>query len=249
MFGFGTIGQFALGQASNPQSGGGNFSSWDSPARKVLAAAVIATTFVGFVAPPAPAKASAFTQFSQPKTLKPLQTAWLRTPAFIPQVFTTFSKFSQPQFQQLNLPDEQPSAFFEIVPPALPTFIGFAQFQDYFQRKPILVTNFTAFNLLPIVPDAHDGGWIKKKKKRKDPLELKLEEERGVRAALELAFYGPEVTYEIPVPKFEPIPQPIDVGDLPQVIASAQHNQYLSSVKQDADDEEDELAMILKDLG
>lgn len=69
MLGFGALGEFALGEgptpsASPPATVYTTFSSSDIPVRKAgLTAAIIATTFVGFVSPPTPPSALVFSAF------------------------------------------------------------------------------------------------------------------------------------------------------------------------------------------
>jgi hypothetical protein len=247
MLGFGALAQFSLVDVGSKKTQG-VFSSLSQPTKKSLAVAVIATTFVGFVAPQ-PVQARVFTQFSQPKLKKPLHQAWLNSVFVAPQSRTVFSSFSQPQFGKPSLPSEQPGQLFVGIPQSSP-FTGFARFSDILLSKP-KVHLFSSFNFSPFVapPDTHDGGWVKKRKKKPvDSLALKLEEQLKRRADIELAVYGPEVKYEITVPKFEAPKPPADIGNLPQIIALAEHQNYLASIKQADDDEEDELAMILKDL-
>lgn len=97
---FGALGQFP--------TAGGPFeqrtfvsSGFQQPVKKAgLAAAVIATTFAGFVSPPS-AQAStqpvqAFTKFSEPARKAIVQPAWLATPFLPSPVAAIFSPFDQP---------------------------------------------------------------------------------------------------------------------------------------------------------
>jgi hypothetical protein len=107
---------------------------------------------------------------------------------------------------------------------------------------------------LPIyapVPDTHDGVWVKKKRKKldRDPLDLELEERSKRRAAIELAVYGPEVTYEPPAPTlFAPPAPPPNVEELAKAIMAAKQmleQQQRAALEQD---DEDVLEIILRDL-
>ena len=288
MLGFGQLGLLAIGQlptSAIPKANTFSSSSWSAnPVKRGISVAVIATTFVGFVPPQTPSVSIPFTKFSQPSKIRANQESWRNAPIFQvsrqpvfskfstpfnsrvnlpdeqpsalfeikPPIFQSaiFSIFSQPQFARINPPDEQTGTFFEIQLPAQAPFTGFARFSDVILAKSTVFLNpeFIQFNFTPAIPDTHDGGWIKKRKKRQDPLELKIQEERNRRAALELAVYGPEVEYKIEIPRFEEPKKPIEVGDLPQIIASMQHKNYTDEIARSQDDDENELAMILRDI-
>lgn len=135
LLGFDAIGRMALGQISNPTPASGTtptgpFSSFAPPLRKAgLAVAAIATTAVGFVAPPPAQAAAVFTQFSQPARKAVQQASWRFDLAPIQTQTAVFTRFSQPQIPRINLPDEQPSALFEVAPPPVIS-IAFAQFSQ-----------------------------------------------------------------------------------------------------------------------
>ncbi len=250
---FGALTQFAVVDVGSGALPSGFFGKFSQPVKRGLTAAVVATTFAGFVAPPQPAVAGPFTQFSQPQfsrtNLPDEQPSALFEILAPSQPTLAFTQFSQPQFVRINLSDEQPSAFFEILPPPSPPFTGFARFTDFLLAKTTvnLSPQFIQFTFF-VPPDSHDGGWIKKRKKRHDPLELKIQEELARRHALELAIYGPEIEYKIETPKFVPVSIPADLGNLPNLIASVQHQNYLAELKKVDDDDENEIEMILKDI-
>lgn len=227
MLGFGAIGTIAVATGPNnpavaPTFNPQPFSNWSAPRKAGLAVAVIASGVAGFVAPAAPVHAGPFTQFSQP---------------IAPRVV---------------LPDEQPSALFEIEPPTSPPFTGFARF-DLPIRAKYNVALFTNFTIVPFTPvvDTHDGVWVKRKKKRSgpDPLDLELEERAKRRAAIELAIYGPEVTYEPPPsPIAEPSKPPPNTEELTRIIMQMKAAEFEAKRRADEQDDEDVLEMILKDL-
>lgn len=135
MLGLGALGQLALGQgpsSSSPPPPATQTlvfgSSFGAPLATKLAIAVIASTFGGFVAPPQSAQAAVFSQFSQP---------------FAPRI---------------NLPDEQPSALFEVAPPPVISIV-FTQFsQPQFNRAVIPDEQpSTLFEILPPVAPPFTG--------------------------------------------------------------------------------------------
>ncbi len=250
MLGFGALGEFALGEGPNPRQGfsGGQ---WPGPARRAgLTVAVIATTFVGFVPPPA-VQAAVFSQFSQSQT-KPKQVIADFTnapqPAFVQPYI--FSAFAQPAAQRLPFPDEQPSTLFEVEPPQPAPFTGFAQFEIPLRVKvnqALYAWEWWQPITLPI--DTHDGVWVKKKKKRgPDPIDLELAEKASRRAALELAIYGPPVVDDYKpaeAPKYSPPP---DVTELVKTVLAAQQAHQQRIRAKDMADDEDDLESILKDI-
>lgn len=296
MLGFGALGEFALGEGPTPSAAPpattvyATFSASADPIRKGLAVAVIATSFVGFVPPPAQAFTAPFSQFSQPQisrinlpdeqpsalfeVLPPQQV----TPVFArfseplqrritPQSFSNaplfqfvqsyvFGQFSQPQFNKITLPDEQPSALFEVLPPSPPPFTGFAKFSDAWIVKKANVSLFTTFNFVPFVvtPDTHDIVFLddrKKRKKRKQPdlIQQELNERQKRREAIELAIYGPVVEYSLPEYTPEPKPQPkADVNGLAQVILARRQEDEANRLMKIRQAEEDEFEDLLKDL-
>lgn len=260
ILGFDAIGRMALGQISQPTTVA-TFTPtpstrWFDPVRKGLSVAVIATTFVGFVPPPQAKATPAFTKFAEPvrKTNPALQAAWKFSPVALRSQTAIFTQFSQPQIPRINLPDEQPSALFEILPPQAPSFTGFARFSEYLPKKSVVFL-YSAFQpepgFVPVV-DTHDGVWVKKKRKKpdRDPLDLELEERAKRRAAIELAVYGPEVTYEPPAPSlFAPAVQPPpNVEDLARAIMAAKKMHEQQQRAELDQDDEDVLEMILRDL-
>jgi len=139
MLGFGPLGELALGEIPDDQIQ--SFGNFGLPLRKSgLAAAVIATTFVGFVAPP-PAQAA-----------------------------LVFTKFSQPFNSRGLIVDEMPSAFFEVLPPAQPSFGGFANFSNAWRAKArsvALLDGFKSFHRFIPPPDRHDLVFMADERKRK----------------------------------------------------------------------------------
>lgn len=224
MLGFGALGQFALGEGptqTNNFIGGGNAHL----VRKAgISAAVIASTFGGFVAPPQPAQAGPFSQSVQPLRL-----------------------------DRIKIPDQQPSPLFDLEPPPPPPFTGFSQFTDTWRVKPVNIAAFQPVSFVPppVIPDTHDGVWVKRKKRRSgpEPIELELEEKAKRRAALELAIYGPEVEYSEPPTAFAaPPPLPPDVAELARVMAAAQAAHHQAIRGQQDMDEESELEAILREI-
>lgn len=102
-------------------------------------------------------------------------------------------------------------------------------------------------------PDTHDGGvYVKKKRKRvgPDPIDLELEEKAKRRAAIELAVYGPEVTYEPQRSILEPVSPapPPNVEELARVIMQAQEAERQAQRLALEQDDEDVIDLILRDL-
>lgn len=253
MLGFGALGEFALGEGPTPKTFLAG-SQWAAPVKRTgLAVAIVAGSFTGFVPPPPAQAKGQFTQFAQPAAKKPQLASWHFT-APAPQAQTAiFSAFSQPFAPRIMLPDEQPSVLFEVLPPVLPPFTGFASFDIPLQAKvniAIHVGRWWGPITLPV--DTHDGVWIKKKRKKpdRDPIDLELEERAKRRAAIELAVYGPEVTYE-PQPSIikthAPIPPP-NVEDLAKTIVALRTAEIEAQRKAIEQDDEDVLEMILRDL-
>jgi hypothetical protein len=233
------------------------FSKWDAPRKAGLTAAVVATSFVGFVASPPAQAAPPFTQFSQPTAKKVNQSiaaSWQIAPRASQVQTTVFSSFSQPQPNRSTLADEQPNTLFEVLPPQSPPFTGFARFEGIIRAKfnVALYSTFIPTPFLAPIVDTHDGVFVKRKSKRKgwrDPIELELEERAKRRAALELAIYGPEPTILPKVPSKVPlIAPPVDVEELAKVIAAVQavHHQALRT--QAEQDDETELEAILREI-
>lgn len=252
MLGFGSLGEFSLGETPTPTGATTQTyvpnSDWS---RKGMAVAVIATTFVGFVSPP-PVQASIFTAFSQPLAKKPLLSLWnfsVLTPQIKTAIFTQFPQINRPS----SLANEPPFGLFETAPQLSP-FMGFAKFESIRRAKPniALISDFKPVPVLIPVVDTHDGVFVKRKSKRKDwrdPIELELEEKAARRAAIELAIYGPEVEYKEPPTVFAaPPPAPPDVGDLAKVMAMAQAAQFQERRSRAEHDDEDDLESILREI-
>lgn len=135
MVGFDSVGRFALGQLPTASASASQqltvASSWAVSARSSgLTAAVIATTFAGFVSPPQVQAAPLFSRFSEPLR-KPLQQAEWRSNAIGSNTpAPVFSPFAQPLFTRAVLVDEQPGSLFEAQQPAVVPFSGFAAFSQ-----------------------------------------------------------------------------------------------------------------------
>lgn len=160
LLGFDAIGRLALGQLPQTQRQTLGFGgAWDGQVRKAgLAAAVIATTFVGFVAPPQAQASQPFTQFSQPLAIKTISASWSFVTAPAQAQTAIFTAFSQPFSPRVNLPDEQPSALFEVAPPPVIS-TAFSQFsQPQFNRAVISDEQpSTLFEILPPVAPPFTG--------------------------------------------------------------------------------------------
>lgn len=100
MLGFGSLGQFSLGEFQQTQRAAFSDFSVTAGKRCGLAVAVIATTFAGFVSPPSAQASSqpmqAFTKFSEPARKAVVQPAWLATPFSPSPAPAVFSRFDQP---------------------------------------------------------------------------------------------------------------------------------------------------------
>lgn len=158
MLGFGSLGEFALGESQTPSTRTFQprlFSNFATPLVNTgLAVAILATTFGGFVAPPVtPAAATPipqFAQFSLPPAKRQIIAGWSFVAPPIQAQTAIFTAFSQPQIPRVNLPDEQPSALFEIAPPPVISIV-FTQFsQPQFSRTVIPDEQpSTLFEILP----------------------------------------------------------------------------------------------------
>lgn len=142
MLGFDALARLALGQV--PAAGGAAVQtltvgpSWERPLKAGLSAAVIATTFAGFV-PPTPAQAQGqFVKFSTPPGKQYVQSAsWQFVAPSQTAQTAVFTQFSYPQPIRVNPPDEQPSTLFEVASPPVIS-IAFTQFsQPLFLRSVI----------------------------------------------------------------------------------------------------------------
>jgi hypothetical protein len=251
MLGFGALGQFALGEGPVQIRGLSGGNEWPDIVKKTgLTVAVIATTFVGFVPPP-PAQARAvFTKFSQPQSNKTVLHGFTNAPqrAFVqPYIFT---KFSQPAFQRSPLPDEQPSALFEILPPAQPPFTGFARFAEVIRAR-ITIADFKPWPIfVSLTRDSHDGVFVKKKRRKPayDAAADELEIRRKRREAIEFAFHPP-VEYSLPDLALPPRPAaPPNVDDLAKAILQAQQQAEQHKRAMDLQQDDDDLEQILKDI-
>lgn len=188
MLGFGALGEFALGEGPNPNNNfvGGSFSQPN--VRKGLAVAVIATTFAGFVAPPAAKATPVFSDFSaQPRPPKALRIVHQPQGLFVTQrttqPFVGFQDFALPQYSRGQIPDEQQSTWlFESAPTAI-AFSGFYDFnQPQFARLNIeLHQNHTIFDIVGDVSPRgggtslklidNEGNRLDRRKKRKTGFE------------------------------------------------------------------------------
>jgi hypothetical protein len=259
MPGWGPIGRFAVGElpvaGGVTQPYGGSFSSFSAPRKAALAAAVIATTFVGFIAPPPAQAALSFTSFSQPAK-KPVQAvSWNFVARPASAQTAIFTQFSQPGAARTVLPDEQPSALFEVLPPVGPPFTGFSSFDLVIQTRSNVALHLGRWWQPIILPaDTHDlvfmGDQFRKKKRKPDLIDEELRRKAKLRADLELAIYGPEIKPEpVAEPVVAPPAPPPNVDDLTR-IAMDLRSQSMSRQRRDAEqDDEDVLEMILKDLG
>lgn len=254
MLGLGALGEFALGEGpvGSQRFVGGQFSQ-PSRSRK-LAVAVIATSFVGFVAPPQVQAAKSFTQFSQPqKKRNPALAPWTNAPqprVVQPYVFTKFSEPTKPRF---SIFDDSQSVFDNPEPPALPPFTGFARFEQPLRAKSLVaLVGFQPFAPFIAPPDTHDGVFVKRKRKRSgpDPIELELEEKRKRRAALELAVYGPEpeILPEVPAQTGLIHTPVLNVDDLARIVFAAQQAQSASIRAAEDAAEEDDIDLILREI-
>lgn len=248
MLGFGALGEFALGEGPNGARRfvGGQFST---PIKKVgLTVAVVATTFSGFVPPPK-AQARVFTEFSRPAKAKPVLPSWHFTPRTLAQPAPLFSRFDQMVLNRAPIPDEQPSAFFEILPPTAPPFMGFATFALPLRAK-ITLGEFKQCPIVFQVQDTHDLG-VYVKKKRKGNVPDRFKEEQDVKLKRRLAIYDalhPEVKYTFPefvLPAYQPSPV---VDDLASLIIAAQMKSEEARKAAELQADDDDLEQILKDI-
>jgi len=258
MPGWGPIGRFAIGElpvsaASPAQVYGGAFSQFSPVKRAGIAVAVIATTAAGFVAPP-PAQATVFTSFSQPqrKAFRPV--AWTFSPQAQTAQTAVFTAFSQPLPSRIKLPDELPSALFEVELPIAPPFTGFARFDQVIRPKSqiCLLAAFQSEQLFVPQPDTHDLVFMGdqfRKKKRRDLIDEEISRKERLRRDLEQAVYGPEVVYSPPAAaQPDPKAAPPNVEELARSILAAREAQ--ANAQRAAIDEDDEnvIEMILRDL-
>jgi len=252
MLGFDAIGKLGLGELPEP-SGAAQTTAvnpeWPDIVRKSgLAVAVVATTFVGFVAPP-PAQARVFSEFSRPAKPKALLPSWHFTARATVQPAALFSRFDQMVLNKAPIPDEQPSAFFEIAPPTAPPFTGFATFPIPFRAK-ITLGEFKPWPIVYPVKDTHDlGVFVKKKRKGSSPDRFK--DELDIKIKRRLAIYDalhPEVSYTFPdfvLPSYSPPPK---VDDLASLIVAAQRKFEETKNATDLQADEDDIEQILKDI-
>lgn len=247
--GFDSIGKLGLGELPQPDQPIAVGTQWTSPVRKAgLSVAVIATTFVGFVPPPAPAK-PVFASFSQPLRKPIKQAPWNFCIPAPKQATAVFSAFSQPQPRKARV---EGRTLYEPQPPAGPPFTGFAKF-DNFLPKPKTTFLYSAFQpaqlLVPSL-DTHDGVFVKKKRRGKqyDSAEDEFEIRRKRREAIYDALQGPPVTYTLPDLVLPPRAEPPNVEELAKTMMAAQiqakEAQRLAELQADDDD----LEQILKDI-
>jgi len=122
LLGFDALGRLALGEIPSPKpTFVGGDSQTQQKVRRGLTAALIATVGVGFVAPPLPAQALAFSQFIDQKPRRIVSTdeqfcALFESPEPISVPFAGFCEFGQPQQIRFNHAAQTASVAFEIAP-------------------------------------------------------------------------------------------------------------------------------------
>lgn len=258
----GALGQYALGQTDTPSAPSPAviypvFSSSTIRApKRILSAAIIGTTFIGFVAPPQPAKANIFSQFSPAlkRLNKALYIGWLSTPVQFSFPVPQFTKFSQPEKSRYTIFDESQSVFYPPAEPPKPPFTGFSSFEGIIKAR-LNVARFSDSNFIPFIVepiDTHDGVFVKRKRKRhsedrryKDEAEVRFKR----RAAIFDAIHGPELEYTLPPFILPPQPPQFpNLGNLPSAILAAQQQQIADMKVREAQEDEDDLENILKDI-
>lgn len=206
---------------------------------------------------PQPPPYCGFVQFSQPQfnrfTLSDEQpSALFEVLPPQPAPFVKFTQFSQPQLGRTTLPDEQPSSLFEVLAPPAPPFVGFSKFPEFIAIKARFApTEFRSFFLVQPARDTHDGVFVKRKRDRHDRFKKEQDERAKRRGAIYDALHGPAD----PLPRLEPLAGFLlpyratpNVGALASVISVLEAKQRQIAMKQQDQDDEEELAMILKDL-
>lgn len=236
------------------------FSQFSQPAQKPLSPALAASvqfevTPPVFVPPP-PTPPAVFSSFSQP-IVRPAVLPSERPSALFeapPQQIITpvFTRFSQPAARP-SLPAERPNQLLEVAPPSLPPFTGFAQFSIPVRpvNCAIKFASFQPTQLFVAQPDTHDLVLVSdqfRKKKRRDPIQDELDRRARLRADLELAVYGPEVTYEPQRPVIEAPKAPPNVGELAAVIMRVKEAEREAQRHAIDQDDEDVIELILRNL-
>lgn len=255
MLGFDAVGRLALGEVPSATATTPAFSKFSDGTRKAgLAAAVIATTFVGFVPPPPAQAAKVFTKFSEPQRKAIQQALWRFQPPAPKAATAIFTKFSQPQPPKIMLPDEQPSPLFEVFPPQPPPFTGFATFSQPLRVKANVTLLAVQFTYTPTFtpPDTHDLVFMGdqfRKKKRRDLIDEEVSRKARLRSDLEQAIYGPEVVYSPPPAALpEAPPAPPNIEELARAVMQARLAQEQAQRAAIEQDDEDVIEMILRDL-
>jgi hypothetical protein len=193
-----------------------------------------------------------FARFADPSPVRRILHGFTNAPqpAFVQPYI--FGQFSQPAFQRSPLPDEQPSALFEILPPAPAPFTGFARFAEVIRTR-ITIADFKQWPIVYPLPDTRDIVFVddRKKKRRKpayDAAADELEIRRKRREAIEFAFHPP-VEYSLPDLALPPRPAPPpNVDDLAKAILQAQQMAEQHKLAMDLQQDDDDLEQILKDI-
>lgn len=245
MLGFAALGEAALGEGGDLRS---TFitAGFSQPMRRAtLTIAVVATTFAGFVPPPAPA-APVFTKFSEPLRKAVAQPGWQSAPFAAAPVVPVFLSFSQPQPARRTLPVEQPVALFEITPTEVP-FSGFMDFgvPQFVRYSFVDQQAFTFFEIrLPEVVPGGGGDEIRppqRKKRRVIPPPAKVE---IVERALPIPpFVERRVADVPPIEPVDPALIPTDLLALQASIHAAEDEadveRFLAALDQDEQDAAD----------
>lgn len=207
-------------------------------------------TSVAFALPPAAAPTGVFSAFDGPRKRATLQHSFVFTPNAPAQPVAIFTQFSQPLPSRVPAPDDQAFNFFEPERPIVPPFTGFLQFSQPIKARFQACLLQSVFNFPYFIPqDTHDGVYVKRKRKhRKDPLDLEIESRAKLRAGIERAIYGDpvQIKYELPKTVIQrPAP---DVVELAQAIIAARAAEKQAVLMKAKQDDEDDLDMILGEL-
>lgn len=225
--------------------------------------AVQAPFFMSQFQPPRAIKAAAFAILGSSAVLlssNPFQGAQAATPRQISrpapdQIHSSLALLSNPVFN----PDFSVSRFPKTLAATLPvpnipllfgtpiTPIDWSRPRTIIASKIPVLIGFQIQYQTP--PDTHDVYVKRKSKRRHDWIEDELAAKARRRAAIELAVYGPEVTYEpAPVPFDLPSAPAPDVTGLAQAIMAAQTQQKQAIAALRDQDEETDLEAILREI-
>jgi hypothetical protein len=281
MLGFGALGEFALGEGpiANPPLGGGNFPP-ATPVRRTTPPRVVSVNLclIASLGPfaqtnyPLPKSLKPAAPLAAPYNnsllAQPLrQTDWPAAKRVPLRAISNSSPQNLPLIASLGpfkqtvwTPAQKPQNAVGAVQPNVPLLVQqstpFVNVSFAVPAKARFALPFQVPNTVVFVPppDTHDGGVFVKKKRKKigpDPIELELEEKAKRRAAIELAIYGPEVTYEpqrsileAPLP---PAPPP-NVEDLARVMVQVRSAEMEAQRQALEQDDEDVIEMILRDI-